>query len=70
MNRIAPRIAGGQNPKHTLRRSGRGSEGRSRAADYDFSKLEAVFAHIVESCVPMASASKMSGTGLELERRP
>lgn len=41
---------------------------RTRASRYDFSKLEAVLAHIVATCVTMAAASKLSGTGLELER--
>jgi hypothetical protein len=42
---------------------------RTRDSNYDFSKLEAVLNHIVETCVSIAAASKLSETGLELERR-
>ncbi|HUN26899.1 MAG TPA: HEPN/Toprim-associated domain-containing protein [Steroidobacteraceae bacterium] len=42
---------------------------RTRDPGYDFQKLEAVLEHIVASCVSMATASKLSESGLELERR-
>lgn len=42
---------------------------RARDPDYNISKLDLVLGHIVVTGVSMAVASKMSETGLELERR-
>lgn len=42
---------------------------RARDPDYNISKLDSVLGHIVVTGVSMAVASKMSETGLELERR-
>jgi hypothetical protein len=42
---------------------------RTRNSGYDFSRIDAVLERIIASCISMAAASKLSQTGLELERR-